>query len=215
MLSISRCVVRAFVLAAAWSAAPGCDQTATPPAESSGAERREPPTSQPAEQPGRQVELLSLHLLMDRARPLDASQVAQAASRAWKRDIGTSPASSAGNVVGTSPGFIVTVADYSFLVHNVDRPLATDPTTSPAIRDDRSRELFARHRAWLGVELLERPAGATRDAAGQMLGRLLAELVADDCIAIYRPDTHQIAPCEPPRVERLRGDHPLDAVSPN
>jgi len=76
--------------------------------------------------------------------------------------------------------------------------------------DLRLARAIREHRAWLSVDVLSpREAG---ENAYLVIGKLLAELADEDCLAIVAPALQQMSPWEPALAATLRGTQPLDAV---
>ena len=69
------------------------------------------------------------------------------------------------------------------------------------------------HAAWLSVDLLEAPAGATSDDIYQRLGRMIAALADSDCVGLFCPATNQLNLWHPGLIAHLQGDTPLQAVA--
>jgi hypothetical protein len=109
------------------------------------------------------------------------------------------------------PTMILKVQGYMLLVHSIPLPYTADPAAaSKTIRDLRLRHVFAEHQAWLGVDLLNGPAGANPYI---LIGKLLAELSGPDCLAVYSTETTAMNVFSPLVVERLRGPDPLSTAT--
>lgn len=160
--------------------------------------------------------LLSLVALLPEAQFLDAAIIARLAGKAWKSFIGTDEEMDGGScVVGESPHFLLTHAGQSFALHNFDRPYWSDSEAAAAAAPDgRIQQALRRHRAWLSVDCLDRDLDAgERRHIGRLLGRLLAELIDTDCLAIYVPETRTVKLYDGDVPALLRGDDPVAVLS--
>jgi uncharacterized protein YegJ (DUF2314 family) len=115
-------------------------------------------------------------------------------------------------VAGASPHFISRVNGISFAIHNLSAPYMADPAqASESFVEMRLRKAVREHTAWLSMDILNAQA-ATPDAY-RIVGRVLARLVDDDCLALYYPPLNQFAPCKPDEmVTKLNSDDPINAV---
>jgi len=132
--------------------------------------------------------LVSLVLLLRQPRYLDEGLLCQMVRAAW--DIRLSDAEDGGNfVVGESPSFIVMAEGRTFLVNNSDAPYFTDgPLAASQVKDLRLRKAVNGHRAWMSVDLMCNDEAPVEEAY-RWIGKLIAELAADDCLAILSPQT--------------------------
>jgi uncharacterized protein YegJ (DUF2314 family) len=164
--------------------------------------------------------LISLVALLREPRFLDCRSLAAAANRAWETNL---PAGDEAEdhahsfVVGESPLFVVQDEDWMFIVHNHDRPYFDDPeAASETIPEMRAQRAVADHKAWMAVDLMRKtgddapdPETAGPDNPFRRIGRLLSELIDDDCLAVLYPDGGILEPYSEEVHEKLRSDDPL------
>jgi uncharacterized protein YegJ (DUF2314 family) len=117
-------------------------------------------------------------------------------------------------VVGQNPAFIVSAPDgVVLLVNNFAAPYFDDPNKAAGeLNELRIRHALESHTAWLSVDLLAF-ADDTRERseAYPAIAKLFVELLDDDCLAVFAPETGSILPYEPELAEKLRGPNPLAA----
>ncbi|MDX1982909.1 MAG: DUF2314 domain-containing protein [Bryobacteraceae bacterium] len=156
--------------------------------------------------------LISLVLLLDRPRELHDDKVQHAVWEAWRRHYG--PADEASTVVGEQPTYVVSSRDRSFVVNSYSTPYVKDvQRAAKSIEPDLVRQAFLRHKAWISVDLLrpQIPEGKEFVECMGLLGKLAAELIDEDCVALTSPHTNQTQVCSPAIREKLLGTNPFDA----
>jgi uncharacterized protein YegJ (DUF2314 family) len=158
--------------------------------------------------------VVSLVALLERPAQLESTLVAVRASEAWGIDVGTEEdENETAYAVGESPHFLVRREAWLLAVHDVDEPYFDDPDRVANYAPDlRTRRAIERHRGWLSVDVLYAPRGADPAEAYRLIGRLLAELVGDDLLAVRHPDDARIHPRTPELLPALRSDDPLAAL---
>ncbi len=160
--------------------------------------------------------LISLVLLLHQPRQLDARVLAEAASRALGTKVTACEEASATDfVIGESPRFMLKVRGQMFLILNVAETYVKDvEATARSFRDGRLGRAVAEHKAWLAVDLLDdAPTTKAVEAAYRVIGKMIAELSGDDCLAIYAPQTKRMNTPAPEVLDGLRGPEPLRAVA--
>jgi len=166
--------------------------------------------------------LFSVVLLLRDAREVNAGGLADAAGRALGLHVDAfDPDHPDGPpldmdairrpfVLGKSPAFLFQLEGLRFAIWNVDEPYPhVAKATGQEEHDPRLREALTLHKARLAVNLVEpKPAEADMARAVRILASLVAELAADDCLAVYCPTTQHIGIYEPEMKQTLR-DHDL------
>jgi len=100
---------------------------------------------------------------------------------------------------------------YHLLSHHYARPYFDDPNdVASQMGDLRLRKAVMEHTAWLSVDAMVPPQNG--EDPYRAIGKLLAELVGDDCVAILAPELQQMNPWEPHLEDVLRSNDPLEAV---
>jgi uncharacterized protein YegJ (DUF2314 family) len=96
------------------------------------------------------------------------------------------------NPESAAPGaqnFLICANGRMFLVNSVSNPYVENPQqVADSLHDERLKQAFAAHRAWLSVDLYvhdEPPTQEEKPEIYNVLGPLLAEFAGDDCLAIY------------------------------
>ena len=102
-------------------------------------------------------------------------------------------------MIGRSPSFLAKSGETLFPINSVPAPYFP-PSTS-----------FANHRAWLSAEILH-PESETPENY-RIVGRVLAELIGPDCVALYHPESKRVVPANLERTtELLRSEDPIAAT---
>jgi uncharacterized protein YegJ (DUF2314 family) len=154
----------------------------------------------------------SLVFLLREPRYLDAAIVRKAVERAFGVDLSDTSEDARDFVVGGEelPTYIVQVQDRHFLVHNFPTPYFDDrEQVARQIGDMRLSKAVRDHQAWLSVDAM---LPESEEDAYQRIGKLLAELADEDCLAILAPEFSRINSWEPGLEATLRGPRPLDAA---
>jgi uncharacterized protein YegJ (DUF2314 family) len=144
---------------------------------------------------------------------LTDKKLADVAGRLWGDQM-PKPASEEESwlVVGQNPSFIVKAPGMTLLVNNFPRRyFDDDDSPGDTINELRLRRALEMHTAWLSVDLLSMDNGKQlRTDAYPLLAKFFAELIDDDCLAIYTPETGRLLAYEPALAEKLRGPNPLE-----
>ncbi len=165
----------------------------------------------------RQSRLISLVALTRNTAEFDPAILASQAGRAWNADLGD------GSTEG-SDGFVVTAGIVNTIVHDghmvllnsFPKPYVDDiDEAAEQIDDLRIRRLFGAHKAWFSCDALGVDGTTSDDEIRdwyRRLGHLLAELLDDDCLLIYVPDTSRAYPINEDTEAALRSSDPLAAL---
>ena len=101
--------------------------------------------------------------------------------------------------------------DHFFLVNSFPRPYMDDPDEAAGeIGELRLRKAVRDHEAWVSVDLLGECAESELPAVYGTLGKLAAELIDDDCLALFAPATGPLVVYDAEMLDALRGGKPLD-----
>lgn len=167
--------------------------------------------------------MISLVQLLREPRYLDAQILAGLASRAWGRAVTASVEGQDKNrpmaegdpcVLGESPNFIVVCDGLFFSILNVAGPYVPDvQSAANSTSNLRIRQPLVEHRAWLSIDVI----GGDHDPeslvkAYRYIGKLHAEMIDENCLAIFLPDRSRLYPMEPGMEAKLRADDPLAAL---
>jgi uncharacterized protein YegJ (DUF2314 family) len=157
--------------------------------------------------------LISLVLLMRTPRYLDTAILIRVAERAWGVVLDSDEPDAMEFVVGEMPTFVVQWSGYAFLVHSFPNPYFPDEDLSAlSIADPDLRRIIAEHGAWVAVDLVGDAEGRTVRQAYQHIGQFIAELIDDDCLAIFAPGFDWLGAIEAGVQEKLRSSDPLSAI---
>jgi uncharacterized protein YegJ (DUF2314 family) len=153
--------------------------------------------------------LLSIVVLLKGQKYLDTAIVAAAARRAWGADLGDGENEGAdGFVVGAGISYMVMCRGRMAMVNNFPTPYVPDPDKAAAgIVDGRLSRLLAAHQTWFSCDALgvdqDTPDDEVQDWY-RYLGKLCAELIDDNCLAIFLPDCDQMFEYDTNTAARLR-----------
>ena len=157
----------------------------------------------------------ALVLLLSSPRKLTGRDLCAVAEAAWQRNLSMDrPDTEDDIVVGEPPTVLIRTGGFHFLVNVFDIPYESDPEESARhISELRLRRAYAGHKAWLSVDLLGEVSEKQTDWAYRYIGRLAADLIGDDTLAVYATATSRMNVPDDAFVERLRNEHPLTVMS--
>jgi uncharacterized protein YegJ (DUF2314 family) len=156
--------------------------------------------------------LVALVLFLRRSRDLDTAAVAALAESALGgRFRDDQPDAADRYVAGHEPSFVIKYGDHFILINTFPRPYMDDPNEAAGeIGELRLRKAVRDHEAWVSVDLLGECKDAELPDVYRTLGKLAAELIDDDCLALFAPATGQLVVYDPEMLDALRGPDPLD-----
>ena len=165
-------------------------------------------------------QMLSFVALLREPQYVEGVILATAARKAWDADLGDGSEDGAegedGFAVGQSPSCVIRYRQRMLLINSFPTPYVDNPEAeAEIIADLRLRELFASHQAWLSCDAMGVESFDDLEEVREwyrLLGRLLSELVDENCLAIYLPQTQQIFANMEETLEMLKSDDPLAAL---
>lgn len=160
--------------------------------------------------------ILSLVILLRESRYLDPVILRKLAARAFQVEFDdlngdSDPDESENSIVRSKDdvNYLIRARGETFLINNYPRAYVEDVIRiGGEIAELRFRQAFLEHRAWLSVDRY----GSSRMSDAEALhwiGRLTAELLDDDCTAIYCPTNSQGCVYEERLEDQLRSQNPL------
>ena len=153
--------------------------------------------------------LVSLVLLLSETRTLDAGAAAKAVSVALGREVPESAVSS------TPPSFMVKTPVGRFVINSVAEPYFDDSIKLAAeLKDKALASAVSTHRAWLSVDWAEQDKKADLRLIYQHIGKITAQFVTKDTLALYSPDTDQFHINDPSLLDHLKSADPLQDLVP-
>jgi len=160
--------------------------------------------------------LIALVWLRRTPRDFDAADLAALAADALGEPFTSNdPEATDFTVTGCAPSFLLKRGDQTYLVHTFPRPYADDPDVLAARAGDRHlRRAVTGHQAWLSVDLLGDVPPHELEEVYLLIGRLMAALADEDCVAIYCPETDRVSVCDDGLMAKLRGEWPPDLFEP-
>jgi len=159
--------------------------------------------------------MISLVALLPELPYFDAAILARLAGDAWQTSVGTEDDESETSfVVGESPHFLAMYEDFFFAIHYVDVPYFDSPEEiADYAPESRIRRVILGHQAWISIDLLqtgdEEQQEIQKREAYCLIGKLLAELIDDNCLAIFCPEAGSIYAYHPSFQEKLTGSDPF------
>lgn len=154
--------------------------------------------------------VVSLVLLLRDERYLDVAILQRLAERALEVEFDDSDDPENFVVmVKDDVNYMIRARGEMFLVNNYPRPYVDDvQRAGDEIPELRLRQAFLEHRAWLSVDRFGPPT-LSEEEAFHWIGCLVAELLDEDCTAIFCPTNHRGCVREEDHEEILRGPEPL------
>jgi uncharacterized protein YegJ (DUF2314 family) len=107
--------------------------------------------------------------------------------------------------------YMLKIPEGVFWIFHVKRPYVDDPAAWAAkVSDQRLREAFAAHQAWISVDLLTWLDGKPDPVRIYgMIGKILAALAGPDVLVLYSPELGRANEFDPILLPRLTGGDPL------
>jgi hypothetical protein len=182
-----------------------------------GAEKKDEPSVPEEEKP-----FVSIVLLLRETRTMEAATVAGQVSQAWgeeyiakPQDLPPGDVSPTPRIVaGETPLFVINAPDGLYFVHNQAKPYMDPEGAAAEVTEPLAREAVLKHRAWVAVDL-RAPLAPARppDTYYPLVARLIVELAAEDCLAVFHPATLRLKAWNPALAHVLRGADPLKAFT--
>jgi uncharacterized protein YegJ (DUF2314 family) len=165
----------------------------------------------------RQTRLISFVALVREPVEFDAAILASVAGRAWNADLGDGGSEGPdGFVAGAGMLSTITHDGRMFLINCVPTPYTEDiEKTAEGIVDLRIRELFREHQGWFSCDALGVDGSTPEEECLEWyrrLGKLFAELLDDNCLLIFLPDTSSGFPINDETEAALRSENPVSAL---
>ncbi len=166
----------------------------------------------------RRTRLISFVALLREPLTFDPAVLAHIASKAWNADLGDGISEGADGFIAGA-GIINTIfhGDRMFLINSFPEPYTPEvEKAAEGIADMRIRDLFCEHQAWfscdaLGVDGTTSPQEVL--AWYQQLGKLFAELLDENCLLIFLPDSNQAFPINDETEAALRSEDPIEKLN--
>ncbi|MGA2231506.1 MAG: DUF2314 domain-containing protein [Tepidisphaeraceae bacterium] len=128
-------------------------------------------------------ELISIALLLRKARSLDLQQAQRACDDAFRG----APAPPKVIQMKNHPGFGVILGPMRFAILNVDKPYFSDVAAAADHESNfPARMAIQEHTAWLSVDLVGEPPPVEREKIYGIIGTLIAEFLGDDVLGLIR-----------------------------
>ncbi|HXG60054.1 MAG TPA: DUF2314 domain-containing protein [Planctomycetota bacterium] len=165
----------------------------------------------------KQTRLISFVALLRKPASIDPTVLARLAGKVWRADLGDGNSEGAdGFVVGAGMLNAICYQGRWVLVHSLPRPYVDNPEQAAAdIADLRIRSLFAQHQAWFSCDATDvdprAPDNEVRDWC-RRLGKLFAELLDDNCLLIFLPDSNMVYPINEETEQALRSEDPIRSL---
>jgi uncharacterized protein YegJ (DUF2314 family) len=155
--------------------------------------------------------------LLREPKSWDAAALARLAGRAWRADLGDGDNEGRdGYVAGTPPLYAIGCGQRLVVVHCVSAPYVPDVDVfAERITDLRIRSLFREHKAWFSCDAFGVNRASSPEEVRQWygwLGRLVAELLDENCLLLFLPDTHELFPVNEETEAALRSSDPRQAL---
>jgi uncharacterized protein YegJ (DUF2314 family) len=156
--------------------------------------------------------LIALVWLRRTPRDLDAAELAELAADALGEPFTSGdPEATDFFITGCAPSFLLKRGDQTYLVHTFPRPYMDDQGAVAARTNDRQlKRAIANHQAWLSVDLLGDVPPAELEEVYRVIGRLMAALADNECVALYCPEADRLSAPDAGLMARLRGEWPPD-----
>jgi uncharacterized protein YegJ (DUF2314 family) len=165
----------------------------------------------------RRSRLISFVALVREPVRFDPAVLARLAGKTWNADLGDGTSEGAdGFVAGVDVMNTIVHDGRMFLINSFPKPYTEDTEKAASgIPDLRTRTLFREHQAWFSCDALGVDGTTSEEEVRvwyQRLGKLFAELLDENCLLIYMPDTGLAYPINEDTETALRSDDPARAL---
>ncbi len=165
----------------------------------------------------RRVRLIAFVALVREAVEFDPAVLARVAGKAWNADLGDGESECAdGFVVGAGPFNTLMHDGRMFLVNCFPKPYTEDvEKAAEAIVDMRIRGLFREHRGWFSCDAIGVDGRTPEEEVldwYRRLARLFVELLDENCLLIFLPDSTLAFPINEDSEMALRSKDPVRAL---
>lgn len=159
----------------------------------------------------------AIALLQGRARLLSNTKLRAAITRAWGVHLPDNPPEDAENFVVVAPGTpsaMARIEGVMYLINSFPVPYMSEPEkAAEGIRDLRLRTVVADHKAWMSVDLLgDMPEGWDERTLYNRLGKLAAEIAAEDTLGFFLTQFDLLYPHTAETLAALRSDDVLASL---
>jgi uncharacterized protein YegJ (DUF2314 family) len=161
--------------------------------------------------------LISFVALVRKPVSFDPAVLANLARKVWNADLGDGESAGADGFVAGA-GVINTIVHQGAIcvVNSFPEPYADVEKTAEVMADMRIRALFRQHKAWYSCDAMG-PDGTTPEADVRdwyrRLGPLFAELLDENCLLIFLPDSEMAYSINDDTETALRSDDPVSALA--
>jgi uncharacterized protein YegJ (DUF2314 family) len=166
----------------------------------------------------RETRLIAFVALLREPMTLDPAVLARVAGKVWNADLGDGTTEGEdGFVAGVGEMNTIMHDERIFLINSFPQPYVEDvEEVAEHLVDLRVRELFLEHKAWFSCDAMgvdgDTPDEEVREHY-RRLGQLFAELLDENCLLIFLPDTEDVYPVNEDTEAALRSSDPLSALT--
>jgi hypothetical protein len=133
----------------------------------------------------------SIVLLLREPHAYDKEELRLAAQKAWGAPFQTEPGD--GNlVIGSGPRIIMKAGRHFLTFPSAAQPYSDDPQQISELLPLGQRRLWMQHRAWIALDYMK--GGNDRILEYGVLARLAAEMLTDNCVGIFLPESGDFLP---------------------
>jgi uncharacterized protein YegJ (DUF2314 family) len=160
---------------------------------------------------------ISFVALLREPATFDPVVLARVASKVWKADLGDGLSEGAdGFVAGAGITNAIMHVGRMYIVNCFPRPYADDiEKAAEGIADLRIRTLWLDHKAWFSCDAMGVDMSTSEEEIAdvyQRLGKLFAELLDENCMLIFLPDSELAFPINNDTEAALCADDPIAAL---
>lgn len=161
--------------------------------------------------------IVSLVALLREPKTFDPAVLAHLASKVWNADLGDGTREGEdGHVMSTDIVTVIRHGNQMYLLNCFPRPYVDDvEAASQDLLDLRIRELFVEHQAWISIDALGVDDKKSENQISywyRQIGGLLAELLDDNCLLIFVPESGLAYAINDETEKALRSDNPRQAL---
>jgi uncharacterized protein YegJ (DUF2314 family) len=165
----------------------------------------------------RESRLVAFVALLREPMTIDPAVLAKVAGKVWNADLGDGTTEGEdGFVAGIGEMNTIMHDDRIFLVNSFPQPYVEEvEEVAEQLVDARVRQLFLEHKAWFSCDAMGVDGDTPAEDVGEhyrRIGKLFAELLDENCLLIFLPDTDDVYPVNEDTEAALRSADPLNAL---
>jgi uncharacterized protein YegJ (DUF2314 family) len=156
--------------------------------------------------------LVSIVFLLKEGRTIDVNELRKQVAKTFGKPFGGLKSDANFVLKFREDMYPIRVDGVQLGLISVAQPYVADrEAAAKTMPETRLRDAVRTHKAWMSIDAFGEVKEADREATYRLIAKLMVALAGDDVLAVYAPETGRMVWYEPRVIEKLKGDHPLEA----